>query len=558
MNRAALIFVCCALAHGASAQTPSSAKPKPKAAAVHVTPAQKKIVPALVRVKSTPTSKNATTSTRTATVVEPREGDSTAPAITGDAGAQALHDHLVAILHDRPLSKARVGVVVMRASDGVILFSHNSDRAFNPASNTKMLTTAAAIATLGGDYRYRTTLHGPLPDSEGKITGDITLRGTGDPSLASRDLTELAEQLRALGVSRIEGDLVVDSSFHSEGKSSPPEPPGTSLILDRNVLAVHVEPGELNRPPRVWIEPSGEHFVVDNKATTSKGKKSRLKVTAGRDGDRIVVSVRGRIAQGRGEYVDKQRLSDGALLAGWTLRSSFAAFDIELAGKVRPGALDDANQSLLATHESPPMSDICKIANKPSNNFVSEVIYKTVGAEQFGWPGTFQKGTRAVSAYLNRMGVGSSSFRIVNGSGLTHENRITPSALALLLRRIYFDMAVAPDFLNSLAIGGIDGTIKQRFSGTDAVGLVRAKTGTLTGVSALSGYVGDKEDVLVFSILVEGFRGRAKNEVRRAQVRMVTNMLRYLRRGVAPNQPPSTAPAEPPEDSEADGDPIGS
>lgn len=521
-----------------------------------VSPPPKKSVPH--RPKLAPkTAPKASVSARTrlaATPIEAGERDSTSAPLS-ESRASVLHEQLLSILHERPLSRARVGLVVMRASDGVVLFSHNPERAFNPASNTKMLTTASAIATLGGDYRYRTTLHGPAPDDNGLIRGDVTLRGMGDPSLGTNDLTELAEHLRALGVRRIEGDLWVDSTFHSDGMAQSPEPPGSALILDRNLLTVHIEPGELKRAPRVWIEPGGEHFVIDNKAVTQNGRRSRLNVSTFREGERIVVSVRGRIAQDRGEYIDKQRLGDGALLAGWTLRSALAAFDIELVGAVRLGTLSDEARVLLASHESSPMSDICKIANKPSNNFVSEVIFKTVGAEVFGWPGTFQKGARAVAQYLNRMGLSSSSFRLVNGSGLTHENRITPSALALLLRRIYFDLAVAPDFLNSLAIGGIDGTIKHRFLGTEAVGLVRAKTGTLSGVSALSGYVGEKDDVLIFSIFVEGFRSRAKNDVRRAQVRMVTGMLRYLRRTPLPPPLPAS-PHEPVDDIEADGDPA--
>lgn len=553
MRRAIVLTLAWAtLGHGA----PAPAKPK-----ATVTAAKKQIVKPTIKTHNvaatTPPRRPAP---RPATPVEGGEGEAPSEGTQpSDPRTAALSDHILSVLHDRPLSRARVGVVVMRASDGVVLFSHNPSVAFNPASNTKMLTTAAAIAVLGGDYRYRTTVHGPLPDDSGTVTGHVTLRGTGDPSLTSSDLAALAERLHGLGIQRIEGDLVVDSTFHSDGKSAPGEAPGTALIVDRNVLAVHVEPGDVGRAPHVWLEPSGEHYVVDNKATTSKGKRSRLKITTSRDGDRLVVSVRGRIAESRGEYVDKVRLSDGALLAGWNLRSALNGFGIELVGSVRPGTISEAGEgaplALLAAHESPPMSDICKIANKPSNNFVSEVIFKTVGAEQFGWPGTLQKGARAIGQYLNRMGLPSSAFRVVNGSGLTHENRITPSALALLLRRIYFDLSVAPDFLNSLAIGGIDGTIKHRFAGTDAVGLVRAKTGTLSGVSALSGYVGEKDDVLVFSILVEGFRARAKNEVRRAQVRMVTGMLKYLRRN-APPPPTQAPPAEPVDDSEADGDPV--
>jgi D-alanyl-D-alanine carboxypeptidase len=126
------------------------------------------------------------------------------------------------------------------------------------------------------------------------------------------------------------------------------------------------------------------------------------------------------------------------------------------------------------------------------------------------------------------------------------------------LRKIFYDPSVAPDFLPSLAVAGIDGTIRNRFLGTDAIGLVRAKTGTLSGVSALSGYVGEKDDVLVFTIFVEGFRDKRVNEIRHAQVRMVEAMLRYLRAD-APSttgEPDSEQPGpEAPIDYESDGDP---
>ncbi|MCU1279504.1 MAG: dacB, partial [bacterium] len=189
--------------------------------------------------------------------------------------------------------------------------------------------------------------------------------------------------------------------------------------------------------------------------------------------------------------------------------------------------------------------------------FVAEAIYKTLGSELYGAPGTLAKGTRAVMDYLTSAGIKPGGYKIVNGSGLTHENRITPQDLSSLLRKIYYDLSVAPDFMSSLAIAGIDGTIRNRFMGTDAVGLVRAKTGTLNGVSALSGYVGDKDDVLIFSIFVEGFRHRRTNEVRHAQVRMVEAMLSYLRSDRAsPNagERNDEIPAAP-DDSEADGDP---
>jgi D-alanyl-D-alanine carboxypeptidase/D-alanyl-D-alanine-endopeptidase (penicillin-binding protein 4) len=468
-----------------------------------------------------------------------------------------LRQRLLEVLHEPPLSRTRVGVEVMQASDGDILFAHNAAVAFNPASNTKMLTTAAALAFLGGDWRYHTALYGPPPDSEGVVHGDVVLRGSGDPSLTNTDVAEIARDIARRGITRIDGALYADPRFHDPRTSSAGDRAGSesAIILNRNTYAVHVRPGEVGHAAAVWVEPRADVFAVENQATTVRGKRSRLRIDSYRREDRLVVTVRGRITESRGEYVDLRRLADGALLAGAVLRSALGDFGVQLTGPVRSGSLP--GQTLLGEHVSAPLADVCKISNKPSNNFVAEAIYKTVGGELYGLPGTLAKGTKAIMEYLTAAGIRAGNYRVVNGSGLTHENRITARDLAALLRTIYYDPAVAPDFLTSLAIGGIDGTIRNRFLGTEAVGLVRAKTGTLSGVSALSGYVGDKDDVLIFSIFVQGFRNKRTNEVRHAQVRLVQAMLAYLRAdapGLNGDKHPGELP-EAPTDSESDGDP---
>jgi D-alanyl-D-alanine carboxypeptidase/D-alanyl-D-alanine-endopeptidase (penicillin-binding protein 4) len=499
--------------------------------------------------------------TKTPAVPSPARRDtSTAPREVEDPNdpheqrIAKLRERLTELLHDKPLSRTRVGVQVMQASDGDVLFAHNAEHAFNPASNTKMLTTAAAITYLGGDFRYHTALYGPPPDENGVVHGDVVLRGSGDPSLVVSDVAEIAHNLSERGITGIEGNLIADPRFR-DGAASGSEGLGEgALILNRNTYAVRVRPGDTGHAALVDVQPHIDYFAVENSATTVRGKRSRLKIDSYRKGDRLVVVVKGRIAESRGDYIDARRLPDASLLAGYVLKSALGDFGVEVSGEVRTGELGGA-LTMLGEHQSSPLSDICKLSNKPSNNFIAEAIYRTLGGELYGLPGTLAKGTRAIIDYLGAVGVKPGAYKIVNGSGLTHENRITPSDLALMLRKIYFDLAVAPDFLSSLAVAGVDGTIRNRFLGTEAVGLVRAKTGTLSSVSALSGYVGDKGDVLVFTIFVEGFRNRRVNEVRHAQVRMVEAMLKFLRADrPSSSEPPSEQPADT-VDYESDGDP---
>src|SRR5262249_20601193 len=153
-----------------------------------------------------------------------------------------LRERLIELLHDKPLSRTRVGVQVMQASDGDVLFAHNAEHAFNPASNTKMLTTAAAISYLGGDYRYHTALYGPAPDDSGVVHGDVVLRGSGDPSLVVSDVAEIAHNLSERGITSIDGNLIADPRFHDGAAAGAQGMGEGALILNRNTYAVRVRP----------------------------------------------------------------------------------------------------------------------------------------------------------------------------------------------------------------------------------------------------------------------------------------------------------------------------
>jgi D-alanyl-D-alanine carboxypeptidase/D-alanyl-D-alanine-endopeptidase (penicillin-binding protein 4) len=167
--------------------------------------------------------------------------------------------------------------------------------------------------------------------------------------------------------------------------------------------------------------------------------------------------------------------------------------------------------------------------NKDSDNEWAERVLETVGAEVLGGAPTTAKGVRVLRDSLAELGIPASAYLPANGSGLGHQNRVTAAGMAELLRRLYFDPRLGPELMQSLSVGGVDGTTRNRFRGTSAAHRVRAKTGTLSGVSCLSGFVGDSSDILAFSILVEGHRKRAVPAVRAAQVSAVNAMMRFAR-----------------------------
>jgi hypothetical protein len=185
-------------------------------------------------------------------------------------------------------------------------------------------------------------------------------------------------------------------------------------------------------------------------------------------------------------------------------------------------------QPLLAVHESAPLGILLLKINKDSDNDYAERVLEAAGAEVYGGAPTGDKGVRLLREVIGELGLPPGSYVPRNGSGLGHANRITADAMSALLRTLYLDPRVGPEILQSLSVGGIDGTTRNRFKGTIAAERVRAKTGTLHGKSCLSGLVGDGSDVLAFSILVEGIRGRRLAEVRGAQVSCVNAMMRYV------------------------------
>lgn len=466
-----------------------------------------------------------------------------------------MRQQIDGILKTPALRKVRVGIEVLEANSGAELLNHNADAPFNPASNTKILTTAAAMSKLGTDYRYRTVLlAGPAPSdkagesklSPGVLRGDLFVQGSGDPSLSPEGLAELAQRLHRAGIERVDGEVRIDNQLRdiaqlTQKADAPAHGPG-ALILGGDRYTVHVSPSEVGHSASVWVGPRLPYFVVHSQVRTVRGKKSRIVVDHDQRDDQLIVTVRGRIGVKSRSVRVRKRLYDVSAWATATLQQAFADFGITVRGGVKVGPPPQGPLTIVAEHKSEPLSRICRVINKDSNNFVADTLFKTLGAERFGLPGTLEKGARAVAEWLSPLGLNPQRVHLVNGSGLTHSNRLRPADLGQLLYKLYHSLDLGPEFLQSLAVGGIDGTISHRFHGALA-GLVRGKTGTLDGVSVLSGYVGDRPGVMIFCIFVEGFRGKRLAAIRQAQGRIVEAIMRFVHDGQGPHdayRPPTS------------------
>jgi D-alanyl-D-alanine carboxypeptidase/D-alanyl-D-alanine-endopeptidase (penicillin-binding protein 4) len=443
---------------------------------------------------------------------------------------------------------------VMDAGSGRLFFEKRGDALMDPASNQKVLATTTALLRLGPDWRFRTELSGPAPDENGVVVGDIFLRGSGDPTVRASDLAEMAVGLARRGVRRVLGAVVADprrigaddavAAEPSPGpESSAPaatQPAGDSLqgqlspraplLVNHGLMMVYVRPGPHNGPPAVTTNPSDESFIVRNSARTKDGGgRARITVRVLLAGDgKMQVDVAGRIPSGHPGLAFRRRVPHQALYAAVLMRAALASAGITTRDRPHVGTMPPET-ALLERHESAPLSLLLRRINKDSDNDHAERVLEAAGAEVYGGAATPEKGVRLLREVIGELGLPPQSYVSRNGSGLGHANRITATAMGTLLRALYLDPRVGPEILQSLSVGGVDGTTRNRFKGTLAARRVRAKTGTLNGKSCLSGLVGDGADVVVFSILVEGLRGRSLPAVRGAQVGAVNAIMRYVR-----------------------------
>jgi D-alanyl-D-alanine carboxypeptidase/D-alanyl-D-alanine-endopeptidase (penicillin-binding protein 4) len=448
-----------------------------------------------------------------------------------------LQEALTSIVHGPVLGRMRVGVRVIEAGTGRTFYRQKGAELMDPASNQKVLATTAAIMRLGADYHFHTELSGPLPDADGVVAGEVVLRGSGDPSLELAELEAMAADLASRGIRRIEGGVLSDQRRLGSREVSADE--RSPLRISRSAVMVRVRPSAEGAAPLVVVRPSIDAIVVRNRAKTQSKARGRIRVTLsnGSADGRMILDVSGTISARHPGMVMSRIPTNHRLFAAALMRQALIDAGIEVKGVAKvglprdPGGKGNGKDALLAVQRSEPLAVIIRNINKYSNNEWAERLLETVGAELYGGAATTDKGLRAMREALDELGLPREAYVPTNGSGLGHTNRLTADAMAELLQKLYTDPRWGPELMQSLSVGGVDGTIRNRFRSSPAAERVRAKTGTLNGKSSLSGYVGDGQEVLVFSIMVEGQKGRrfGTGAVRAAQVNAVNAMMRYAR-----------------------------
>ncbi len=424
------------------------------------------------------------------------------------------------------------GIQVVDPIASRVLLEVNPDKPFLPASVLKVVTTSAALEKLGPEYRYRTGVYAAgVIEPNGTVSGDLILVGRGDPNLTDPygelldkpALRELAEKLRNLGITHIRGDILGDESYFEttggeKGWSadefrSVHGVPISALSINNNIFWIEARPTKRKQPVSVAAEPRTSYFRIRNLAITGSAQaKKSINVRLNRESRTIVVS--GVLPSNR-THSQLIVMHKPAEAAAYMLNEELQKVGISVLGKVgviRSGDICEEERwdwRLLAEHSSPQLIRALEIINKRSQNLHAEMLLRTLGAE-FRGKGTNEAGLQVVKEFLVEAGIDSDKIRLNDGCGLSRENLLTPrfqtSLLEFLSKRPYFNL-----FLNTLAVSGTDGTLKNRLAAAQVKGSIYAKTGTLNGVMTLAGYMTTQSGRnLAFTI----FANRARAEAR--------------------------------------------
>ncbi len=440
------------------------------------------------------------------------------PAAATAEVATPLAARLLPLLRAPALHSEDTGVAVLVLPLDRPVLLKNADRPLQPASTLKIVTSAAALALLKPEYVYETRLYadGPI-GADGTVAKNLYVQGSGAPDLVGESFWLMAKRLAALGLRKVEGDLIGDESCFDAVRRPPgwPSPsadswynaPVSALSCNFNVVTVRVEPALLvGARPDITPEPIASYFQVLNRATTVGGATA-LNVARGFEDGRNTLVITGTLRRGGAPIVVHRGVEEPTLYALHCFQEIAKSAGIEIEGTLHVGTVPDAAKEI-HRYESRPLGALVRDMNKNSNNFMAEAILKTLGAQFVEQPGTTANGIDVVRTYLAGLGLDPTTLQIVDASGLSDQDRVPARLLAEVLARAQADFETGPELVASLPIGGADGTLEERFGGEEAKRRVRAKTGRIAGALSLAGYAVNRDGRrFAFAILANHPRG---------------------------------------------------
>jgi len=421
-------------------------------------------------------------------------------------GTMRLPQPVAQALQQAGIPESSVGIYVQEVTARRPLLAAGEERVLNPASTIKLLTTFAALDQLGPAYRWATEIYttGALRDDV--LDGNLIIKGYGDPRLTLENFWLMLRSLRARGVREIRGDLVLDRSYFAGVKNSDPasfdnEPtrpyntPPDALLVNFKAIRLQFVPDPERRRLAIIAEPALPQVEVLNNVALDNEPcgdwVSRLKLTALGNGAGARLLFGGNYSTACGE---KER-SYSVLDHPQYVHGLFTLLWRELGGAFAGGVRDaetPAGARLLLAHQTQTLAEIVRDINKFSNNVMARQLYLALGAIVAGAPATGEKSAHTIKQWLASRGLEFPGLVLENGSGLSRNERLSAKSLGQLLLAAHHS-AVMPELAASLPLVAVDGTMRKRLSGAGIAGQAHIKTGTLSGVRALAGYVLDRK-----------------------------------------------------------------
>ncbi|MFS4458312.1 D-alanyl-D-alanine carboxypeptidase/D-alanyl-D-alanine-endopeptidase [Bdellovibrio sp. HCB2-146] len=403
-----------------------------------------------------------------------------------------------------------------------VLLDVNGKVVMIPASISKVATASAVLSAFPPGTKFKTQLWTSGKIQDGILKGDLYLKGGGDPSFVSENMWFLVNAFLRTDIKKIEGDIVIDDSLfdkvrydmsrQKERVDRAYDAPVGAMSFNWNSVNIFVRPGNGDGSAKVFIDPENDYIRLVNKAKSAPGSANDLLADRKDDpkfpGD--VISVGGRIGRANKEIVVFKNITQPDLWAGYNLKAFLAQRGIPVTGKVRNAEVP-ASADMVAESESKAIEQIVADMNKFSNNYVAEMLTKNLGTLKKSKAVTLADGVAVINEHMQSLGIPSDQYKLTSPSGLTRDNRLSSFAMWKVLQHLRNDFRVQPEFLTSLPIAGIDGTLKKRMKNGPAERWVRAKTGFLTNVVSLAGYAGLQDGrVITFSFVYNGSTDEAK------------------------------------------------
>ncbi|MBN2571359.1 MAG: D-alanyl-D-alanine carboxypeptidase/D-alanyl-D-alanine-endopeptidase [Ignavibacteriales bacterium] len=426
-------------------------------------------------------------------------------------------DEIDALLKNKFFKTSQIAIDIYDLTDKKSIYKKNNTMLLHPASNMKIITTSTALYFLSPEYQFTTSIYydGEIIDSI--CTGNIYIVGTGDPDFTIKDLDLIIENIKKFGIKEIQGNLYgdisnFDSLFWGQGWMWDDDPSTdfpyiTPLIINDAAIEVFCSPSSVDSLVIVQVNPQTDYFKIFNNTRTTNNKNQKLNITRDWLDRSDDIYITGELDVNRESQYSKFNLSNPAKFFMYLMYERLTLNDVKLNGSIG-FSITPCYANLFYTLARPYKEVIVNL-NKTSDNLSAEITLRAMGLKFYGKPTSAKDGLKLVDSLITIIGLDPSDYRLVDGSGVSHYNLVTAELLTKILIFFYNNYKSLYGILyESFPIAGIDGTLKTRMKGTEAENNVHAKTGTLSGVSCLSGYLTAANDhQIAFSILIQNFVG---------------------------------------------------